>query len=75
MINTLEVGGFLFIKQCSSDLYETNWILTKIGYNEKGKQSSYVKVDITFKDINVYNGDGHIIISNGSQLVFDFFLE
>ena len=37
MTNTLEVRGFLFIKQGSSDLYETNEILTKIGYKEKGK--------------------------------------
>ena len=73
MINTLEVGRFLFIKQGSSDSYETNGILTKIGYNEKGTQSSYAKVDINFKDRNVYNGDRQIVISNGSQWVFDFF--
>ena len=66
MTNTLEVGGFLFIKKGSSDLYETNGILTKIGYKEKGKQSSYAKVDITIKNRNAYNGDGHIVISNGS---------
>ena len=71
--NALEAGGFRFTRQASAYLYRTNGILTNMGYREIGKQSSYVKGDITVTDRNAYHGDGHIAMWSGSQWVSDFF--
>lgn len=71
--NALEAGGFTFTRQASAYLYRTNGILTKMGYREIGKQSSYAKGDITVTDRNSYHADGHIAMWSGSQWVSDFF--
>ena len=71
--NALEAGGFQFTRQASAYLYRTNGILTKMGYREIGRQSSYAKGDITVTDRNAYHADGHIAMWSGSQWVSDFF--
>ena len=71
--NALEAGGFRFTRQASAYLYRTNGILTKMGYREIGRQSSYAKGDITVTDRNSYHADGHIAMWSGSQWVSDFF--
>ena len=71
--NALEAGGFKFTRQSSAYLYRTNGVLTKIGYREIQKPSSFVKGDITVTDKNASHPDGHIAMWSGSQWISDFF--
>ena len=70
--NALEAGGFTFNRQESAYLYRTNGILTKMGYKEIGKQSSYIKGDITVTDCNAQHKDGHIAMFSGDKWISDF---
>ena len=70
--NALEAGGFKFQRQGSAYMYHTNGILTKMGYNEISKPSSFKKGDITVTEKNKYHEHGHIAMYSGSQWISDF---
>lgn len=70
--NALQAGGFSFTRQSSAYLYHTNGVLRGIGYREIGKQSSYIKGDITVTEKNSRWVDGHIAMWSGSMWISDF---
>ena len=70
--DALAAGGFKFTRQGSAYQYRTNGILTKIGYKEISKPSSFQKGDITVTDRNSAHPHGHIAMWSGSNWISDF---
>ena len=70
--DALQAGGFKFTRQAAAYMYRTNGVLTKLGFKEISKPSSFKKGDITVTDRNSFHPHGHIAMFSGSKWISDF---